>query len=419
MEVLEKAKELLKEKHKEDENVSNDGACSNVFMSGPNTNRVKDQCDEPGSAAAAVAKMPSASSASASKASPTEAARTPNEDVAHTSGGSGEIDSSFGDDDGELGVMVDDFLEDIIDQQGVQQEGRTMQPSITDAPATSGASAVDTFRNSAEYASIIQKKVADLTIEEWNLLKIHFEPTASLPATTTNVSSSNGDFDPGYDCNSDDDTSHQVQVSIASNAWAKRQERALLKTNQDLVAKVAKELLKKGSHTIADLTNGENKFTSSLSQMRIIKMDKLKNYKLSSKPKYSDVHPLDEKLTEMIQSKQQVDMVINDPPYCETSASHDTLNCDMSNSTPLIAFNKSFGIDYPYQTENIVYFFIDLMQKSKSILRDGGFVLIKSMDNDNSTQSSLISQFGRLIGICIDCCILYCFVLTLFICGPA
>lgn len=375
-------------------------------MSGPSNNRVNDQCDEPGRAAAAVAKIPSVSSSPASKAGPTEAARTPNEpneDVAHTSGSSGEIDSSFGDDGGddELVVTVDDSLENIIDQQEVQREGRTTQTSITDTPAPSGASAVDTFRNCAQYASIIQKKVADLTIEEWNLLKIHFEPTASLPTTTTNVSTSNDNLDPGYDCNSDDDsdddTSYQVQVSIASNEWAKRQERAMCNTNKELVAKVAKELLKKGNHLIADLTNGENKFTSGLSQMTIIKMDKFKNAELSSKPEYSDVHPLDEKLAEMVESNQQVDMAIIDPPYCETSASHDTLNCDINKSKPLIAFNKSFGIDYPYETANIVYFFIDLMQKSKSILRDGGFLLIKSMDNDNSTQSSLISQCGRLI----------------------
>ena len=162
-----------------------------------------------------------------------------------------------------------------------------------------------------------------------------------------------------------------------------------IKKNSVLVTRVLKKLVElqlMGQHNgvkrLVDIHHGEGKFLSkeTISMFgKVLKFDFLKNERKNAK-KYPGVGSWED-LNTLLSSGTLCDVVLADPPYVKKQANYNGLNSG-EKSLAYVKYNSRYGLDLPYTNQQLLLFQTESMYIASRLLRDGGYLLLKSKQGD-------------------------------------
>ena len=162
-----------------------------------------------------------------------------------------------------------------------------------------------------------------------------------------------------------------------------------IKTNSVLVWKVLKkldELQLIGQHNgvkrLVDIHHGEGNFLSKecIDMFgQVLKFDFLKNKHRNAR-KYPGVGCWED-LNKLLSNGTQCDVVLADPPYVKKHANYNGLNSG-EKSLAYAEYNMRYGLDLPYTDVQLLLFQTESMYIASRLLRDGGYLLLKSKQGD-------------------------------------
>lgn len=162
-----------------------------------------------------------------------------------------------------------------------------------------------------------------------------------------------------------------------------------IKTNSVLVRHVLKQLDQlqlMGQHNgvkrLVDIHHGEGNFLSkdTIDMFdEVLKFDFLKN-KHENARKYPGVGSWED-LNKLLSSGNLCDVVLADPPYVKKQANYNGLNSG-EKSLAYAEYNSRYGLDLPYTNQQLLLFQTESMYIASRLLRDGGYLLLKSKQGD-------------------------------------
>ncbi len=154
------------------------------------------------------------------------------------------------------------------------------------------------------------------------------------------------------------------------------------KTNAKLLEFQCMKKLGVGKESVVvDLTTGESNFWSDQLKGSVTPhlFDKYKN-KENFPERYCNV----ESYGSLSSLEGKADVVFHDPPYCAVGGGHRLNNCDWDESQSRIRFNYAYGVDYSYTKEMILHMYLCGFERAKTLLKDGGYFLVKCMNFKNN-----------------------------------
>jgi len=73
-------------------------------------------------------------------------------------------------------------------------------------------------------------------------------------------------------------------------------------------------------------------------------------------------------------------VLLQDMPYTMQGGGHNLLNCTYSSGRHASLKNYNYGVDYPYNENNILALFVECFKNGWELLEEGGIMMVKCMD---------------------------------------